>query len=216
MRVLVACEFSGRVRDAFVAKGHEAVSCDLLPSDNDNAPHIQGNVLDYLDPMYPFRKWDLMIAHPPCTYLSNAGSRWLFQKGKLNTDRYNLGLQAKAFFMKLYKAPIKYKAIENPTPIRIFKMPKHTQTIQPYEYGEPYSKRTNLWLVNLPLLQPTKILREYEPYLPSNTGGKKRGQKYKFVSINKIDSSKTFIGISKAMAQQWSNPSKYLLQQKLF
>ncbi len=103
-----------------------------------------------------------MVAHPPCTYLSNAGSRWLFENGKLNNTRYNKGLQAKAFFMKLYNAPIKYKAIENPTPIKIFKIPKHSQVIQPYEYGEPYSKRTLLWLVNLPLLQPTKILREYE------------------------------------------------------
>ena len=213
MKVLIACEESQRTCLEFRNLGHEAFSCDIQDcSGGYKEWHIKG---DAIKEAYS-GKYDLMIAHPPCTYLSNAGSRWLFQKGKLNTDRYNLGLQAKAFFMKLYKAPIKYKAIENPTPIRIFKMPKHTQTIQPYEYGEPYSKRTNLWLVNLPLLQPTKILREYEPYLPSNTGGKKRGQKYKFVSINKIDSSKTFIGISKAMAQQWSNPSKYLLQQKLF
>ena len=213
MKVLIACAARQRTCLEFRNSGHEAFSCDIQDSSGGYKEwHIKG---DAIKEAYS-GKYDLMIAHPPCTYLSNAGSRWLFQKGKLNTDRYNLGLQAKAFFMKLYKAPIKYKAVENPTPIRIFKMPKHTQTIQPYEYGEPYSKRTNLWLVNLPLLQPTKILREYEPYLPSNTGGKKRGQKYKFVSINKIDSSKTFIGISKAMAQQWSNPSKYLLQQKLF
>lgn len=213
MKVLIACEESQRTCLEFRNLGHEAFSCDIQDcSGGYKEWHIKG---DAIKEAYS-GKYDLMVAHPPCTYLSNAGSRWLFQKGKLNNERYNLGLEAKAFFMKLYKAPIKYKAIENPTPIKIFKMPKHTQTIQPYEYGEPYSKRTNLWLVNLPLLQPTKILREYEPYLPSNTGGKKRGQKYKFVSINKIDSSKTFIGISKAMAQQWSNPSKYLLQQKLF
>ena len=213
MKVLIACEESQRTCLEFRKLGHEAFSCDVQDcSGGHNEWHIKG---DAIKEAYS-GKYDLMVAHPPCTYLSNAGSRWLFQKGKLNKERYNLGLEAKAFFMKLYKAPIKYKAIENPTPIRIFKMPKHTQTIQPYEYGEPYSKRTNLWLVNLPLLQPTKILREYEPYLPSNTGGKKRGQKYKFVSINKIDSSKTFIGISKAMAEQWSNPSKYLLQKSLF
>jgi len=213
MKVLIACEESQRTCIEFRKQGHEAYSCDVQDCTGGHSEwHIKGNAIKEA---YS-GKYDLMIAHPPCTYLSNAGSRWLFEKGKLNIDRYNLGLQAKAFFLKLYKAPIKYKAIENPTSIKIFKMPKHTQTIQPYEYGEPYSKRTNLWLVNLPLLQPTKILREYEPYLPSNTGGKKRNQKYKFVSINKIDSSKTFIGISKAMAEQWSKPSKYLLQQKLF
>jgi len=213
MKVLIACEESQRTCIEFRKLGHEAFSCDIQDCSGGYSEwHIKG---DAIKEAYS-GKYDLMISHPPCTYLSNAGSRWLFQKGKLNIDRYNLGLQAKAFFLKLYKAPIKYKAIENPTPIKIFKLPKHTQTIQPYEYGEPYSKRTNLWLVNLPLLQPTKILRKYEPYLPSNTGGKKRGQKYKYVSINKIDSSKTFIGISKAMAEQWSEPSKYLLQQKLF
>jgi len=213
MKVLIACEESQRTCLEFRKLGHEAFSCDIQPCSGENPKwHIQG---DAIKEAYS-GKYDLMVAHPPCTYLSNAGSRWLFENGKLNNTRYNQGLQAKAFFMKLYNAPIKYKAIENPTPIKIFKMPKHSQVIQPYEYGEPYSKRTLLWLVNLPLLQPTKILREYEPYLPSNTGGKKRGQKYKFVSINKIDSSKTFIGISQAMAKQWSQPKNYLLQHKLF
>ena len=211
MKVLVACEYSGTVRDAFIAKGHEAISCDILPTEKEG-PHYTGDIFDIL-----YDDYDMMIAHPPCTYLSNAGSRWLFEKGKLNNERYNLGLEAKAFFMKLYNAPIKYKAIENPTPTKIFKLPKHSQAVQPYEYGHPYSKRTLLWLVNLPLLQPTKIVREYEPYLPSNTGlGRRLGRKFKFVSINKIDSSKTFKGISQAMAKQWSNPNNYLLQKKLF
>lgn len=213
MKVLIACEESQATCIEFRKLGHEAYSCDIQEcSGGYKEWHIKG---DAIKEAYS-GKYDLMVAHPPCTYLSNAGSRWLFQKGRLNNERYNLGLEAKAFFMKLYNAPIKYKAIENPTPIKTFKLPTHSQAVQPYEYGHPYSKRTLLWLVNLPLLQPTKIVREYKPYLPSNTGGKKRGQKFTFVSINKIDSSKTFNGISQAMASQWSNPKKYLLQKKLF
>ena len=211
MKVLMACEESQTICKEFRKLGHEAYSCDLVDCSGGHPEwHIQG---DAIKEAYS-GKYDLMIAHPPCTYLSNAGSRWLFKNGKINQERYNLGIEAKAFFMKLYKAPIKHKAIENPTSIKIFKMPEASQTIQPYEYGEPYSKRTLLWLVNLPLLQPTKILREHEPYMPSNTGGKKRGQKHTFVSINKTDSSKTFKGIAEAMATQWSNPK--VLQQKLF
>tara|TARA_R100000655_G_scaffold34913_1_gene67862 strand:+ start:432 stop:1076 length:645 start_codon:yes stop_codon:yes gene_type:complete len=214
MKVLIACEESQATCIEFRKLGHEAYSCDVQEcSGGYKEWHIKG---DAIKEAYS-GKYDLMVAHPPCTYLSNAGSRWLFKKGKLNNERYNLGLEAKAFFMKLYNAPIKYKAIENPTPIKIFKLPKHSQAVQPYEYGHPYSKRTLLWLVNLPLLQPTKIVREYEPYLPSNTGlGRRLGRKFKFVSINKIDSSKTFKGISQAMAKQWSNPNNYLLQKKLF
>ena len=214
MKVLIACEESQATCIEFRKLGHEAYSCDIQEcSGGYKEWHIKG---DAIKEAYS-GKYDLMVAHPPCTYLSNAGSRWLFEKGKLNNERYNLGLEAKAFFMKLYNAPIKYKAIENPTPTKIFKLPKHSQAVQPYEYGHPYSKRTLLWLVNLPLLQPTKIVREYEPYLPSNTGlGRRLGRKFKFVSINKIDSSKTFKGISQAMAKQWSNPNNYLLQKKLF
>lgn len=202
MRVLVACEFSGRVRDAFIAKGHSAMSCDLLPSETPGA-HYQGDVFDIIND-----GWDLMIAHPPCTYLSKAGARWLHGGGKINYERYELGLKAKEFFLQLLNSRIPMIALENPTPLKIYGLPKHSQAIQPYEFGHPYSKRTLLWLKNLPLLMPTNILNEYKPFLPSNVGGKKRGQSYSFgVARNAKESSITFQGIADAMAEQWGGNS---------
>ena len=197
MKILVACEYSGTVRDAFAAKGHDAWSCDILPTES-KGNHIQGNALEHLD-----NGWDMMIAHPPCTYLSNAGARFLYPKGILNEERYKKGLEAKKFFMALYNAPIKYICVENPISSKIFDLPKHSQTIQPYEYGHPFSKATRLWLKNLPLLQPTKNLKEHKPLLPSNTGGKKKGQKYHYTSISAKEASKTFQGVADAMANQW-------------
>ena len=198
MRVLVACEYSGIVRDAFAKLGHDAWSCDILPTESEGN-HIQDDVLKHLD-----NGWDLMIAHPPCTYLSNAGARFLYPKGILNDERYKKGMIAKDFFMKLYNAPIKYICIENPISSKIFNLPKHSQTIQPYEFGHPYSKATRLWLKNLPVLKATKNLKEYKPLLPSNTGGKKRNQSYYYTKINAKESSKTFKGIADAMANQWN------------
>ena len=200
-RILVACEESQRVTKQFRALGHEAYSCDLLPCSGGHPEwHIKG---DAINEAYS-GKYDLMIAHPPCTYLSNAGARWLYPKGKLNNERYKKGLDAKDFFMKLLNSPIERICVENPLPSKIFDLPNYTQIIQPYQFGEPYSKKTLLWLKNLPLLKHTNVIGNYRTYLPSNTGGKKRGQSYRFVSINKIDSSKTFEGIAKAIANQWS------------
>ena len=167
MKVLIACEYSGIVRDAFAAKGHNAWSCDILPTES-KGNHIQDDVFKHLD-----KGWDLMIAHPPCTYLSNAGARFLYPKKKLNQDRYKLGLKAKEFFMALYNAPINKICVENPISSKIFALPKHTQTIQPYEYGHPFSKNTRLWLKNLPQLKPTNNIKKHKPLLPSNSGGKK-------------------------------------------
>jgi len=144
-----------------------------------------------------------MIAHPPCTYLSNAGARFLYPKGKLNEDRYKLGLKAKEFFMALYNAPINKICVENPISSRIFALPKHTQTIQPYEYGHPFSKNTRLWLKNLSELKPTDIIKKYKPLLPSNSGGKKRGQSYHYSVIWGKPASKFWKGIAQAMANQW-------------
>jgi len=198
MKVLVACEFSGRVRDAFIAKGHDAMSCDLLPSETPG-PHYQGDVFDVIND-----GWDLMIAHPPCTYLSKAGARWLYGGGKIDKDRYELGLKAKELFLRLLNSGVPRTAIENPTPLKIYELPEHSQAIQPYEFGHPYSKRTLLWLKNLPQLVPTNILNEHKPFLPSNVGGKKRGQSYSFgVARNAKESSITFQGIADAMAEQW-------------
>ena len=202
MRVLVACEYSGRVRDAFIKAGHEAMSCDLLPTDAPGS-HYQGDVFDIID-----NGWDLLIAHPPCTYLSRAGARWTYKGGKLNEERYLDGLRAKRFFMRILYADCPMIAVENPTPMKAFNLPSYSQVVQPYQFGHPYSKRTLLWLKNLPQLIPTNVLTEFTPYLPSNTGGKKRGQSYsRGTSKNWKQSAKTFQGIADAMAAQWGNLS---------
>ena len=193
MKVLVACEYSGIVRDAFAAKGHDAWSCDILPTES-KGNHIQDDVLKHLD-----KGWDMMIAHPPCTYLSNAGARYLYPKGKLNEDRYKLGLKAKEFFMALYNAPINKICVENPIPSKIFALPKYNQTIQPYEYGHPFQKKTCLWLKNLLKLEPTNIIFERQSTkIPGNwfnKGGKERQK----------NRSKFFKGIAQAMENQWGN-----------
>ena len=193
MKVLIACEYSGIVRDAFAAKGHDAWSCDILPTENPGN-HIQDDVLKYLD-----KDWDLMIAHPPCTYLSNAGARFLYPKGKLNEERYKLGLKGKEFFMALYNAPINKICVENPISSKIFALPKHTQTIQPYEYGHPIQKKTCLWLKNLDNLKPIKILKKPQSTKIAgnwfNKGGKDRQK----------NRSKFFQGIADAMADQWGS-----------
>lgn len=191
MRVLVACEFSGVVRDAFIALGHDAVSCDLLPTES-LGPHYQGDVFDIIDD-----GWDMMIAHPPCTYLSNAGARFLYPKGILNNDRFEKGSQAKEFFMKLLNAKIDKIAIENPIPSTIYGLPKYDQIVQPFEFGHPYKKKTCLWLKNIPLLIPTDIIKISESTkIPGNwfnKGGKDRQK----------NRARTFPGIARAMAEQW-------------
>lgn len=193
MRVLVACEYSGVVRDAFLKKGHYAMSCDLLPCESElSGDHYQGNVLDILD-----HDWDLMIAHPPCTYLSNAGARWLYPNRQLNQDRFKKGLEAKEFFMALFNAPIEKIAVENPIPSGVFELPIYTQSIQPYEFGHPFQKKTCLWLKNLPKLIPTNIVSERQstktPGNWFNKGGKERQK----------ERARTFQGIADAMAEQW-------------
>jgi hypothetical protein len=191
VRVLVACEFSGKVRDAFKRMGHDAWSCDIIPTDVPGN-HYQGNVLDILND-----GWDLMIAHPPCTYLSNAGARFLYPKGVLNPERLAKGMAAKEFFMALYNANIPKICIENPTPSKAYGLPAYSQAIQPYEYGHPYQKRTCLWLKDLPLLQPTNIVFERQsskvPGNWFNKGGKDRQK----------NRAETFQGIADAMAAQW-------------
>jgi hypothetical protein len=193
MRVLVACEYSGRVRDAFTKMGHFAMSCDLLPSDSPGH-HYTGSVLDVID-----HNWDLMIAHPPCTYLSNAGARWLYAGKVLNAERFEQGLDAKTFFLTLLNANIPRIAIENPVPSSVFELPKYSQTIQPYEFGHPFKKKTCLWLKNLPELIPTDVIPEREresTKIPGNwfnKGGKDRQK----------ERARTFQGIADAMATQW-------------
>lgn len=211
MRVLVACEESQRVCIEFRRLGHEAYSCDIeLCSGGHEEWHIQNDVLPLLNGNCEFKtvdgavhridgKWDMIIAHPPCTYLSNAGARFLYPKGILNEDRLNLGLQAKQFFMAIYNADCDRIAIENPIPSRIYELPPYTQTIQPYEYGHPFQKKTCLWMKNIPMLQPTDIIPKENRQSTKiagnwfNKGGKDRQK----------NRAKTFEGIAKAMAEQW-------------
>ena len=193
MKILVACEESQRVCIEFRKLGHEAYSCDILPCSGGYPDwHIQQDVLPLLN-----EKWDMIIAFPPCTYLSNAGARHLFPGGKLNVERYKKGLLAKELFMAIYNADCPKIAIENPTPSKIYELPEKTQVIQPWQFGHPYSKRTQLWLKGLPKLIPTNIVEiESSCRKPGNwfnKGGKNR----------QINRSKTFEGVAKAMAEQW-------------
>ena len=190
LRVLIACEFSGIVREAFKARGHDAWSCDLLPTEIPGQ-HIQDDVLKYLD-----EGWDLMIAHPPCTYLSYAGKGHWDDPG-----RAELREAALDFFLRLYNAPIGYVCVENPRgyPLQAFR--PADQRVEPFMFGSPERKRTYLWLRNLPLLNPTCPLWDYgTPKVEAS--GKRRW----FTDRGSSDShyrSRTFPSIAKAMAEQW-------------
>lgn len=205
MKVLIACEESQAVCKAFRERGHEAFSCDLVPCSGGHPEwHIQGDVLPLLND-----KWDLIIAHPPCTYMSKAGARWMYPTaGNISQERLAKAMKAKEFFLAILNADCDRIAIENPRPLKVVELPKPTQVIQPYQFGHPYSKATCLWLKGLSPLEPTEVLTEYKPYCPSNTGGVSRGQSYnKGGAIRAADDcvnrSKTFDGIAKAMAEQW-------------
>lgn len=182
MKVLISCEFSGIVRNAFAELGHNAWSCDLLPSELPGN-HIQGDVLSVL-----FNGWDLMIAHPPCTHLAVSGARWFAEKRADGRQQ-----AAIKFFMQLINAPIEKIAVENPISIMSTKYRKPSQIVQPWQFGHGETKATCLWLKNLPVLQPTNIVdgRETRIYKmpPSPERAKER--------------SRTYEGIAKAMANQW-------------
>jgi hypothetical protein len=237
-RVLIACEESQEVCKAFRELGFEAFSCDILPCSGGHPEwHIQDDVLKILEPHMPssegweetngsiwfntsdgfnnpkiIDKWDLMIAHPPCTYLANSGSLHLFKGKKLNQERYEKGLEGKEFFMKLLNANIPRICVENPIQATIFQIPKYNQIIQPYQFGHEASKSTCLWLKGLPNLIPTKIVGkgEFHEWIGKN-GKKKRQSKWYFEALLKAKTpeerrtlrSKTFPGIAKAMAEQW-------------
>lgn len=200
LKVLVACEFSGIVRDAFAALGHDAWSCDLLPSERPGN-HIQGDVLTVLSD-----GWDLMIAHPPCTYLSNSGVRHLYVDGKKekgrNEARWRSMELAAEFFRKLLDAPIPRLAIENPVMHRYGKTiigREQNQTIQPYQFGEDASKATCLWLKNLPPLVPTDVIKKARYANQTASGQNKLApspDRWK-------DRSRTYEGIAAAFAYQW-------------
>ena len=201
MRILLACEESQAVTREFRALGHEAYSCDILPTSGDNPEwHIQGDVLSHLND-----GWDMIIGFPPCTYMTNGGAVRMYpKKGQIDPNRYEKAMKAKDFFMAIYNASAKHIAIENPLPMKIIGLPEKTQVIQPYEYGDPYSKKTCLWLKNLPNLVPTKILTEYQPFINGGGGRMSRpNYKDKTFAAGSVARSKTFPGIAKAMATQW-------------
>lgn len=215
MKVLVACEESQEVCKAFRAKGHEAYSCDIQePSGGHPEWHILGDALKAIPggtittmdgTRHEVGKWDLLIAHPPCTYLTNAGAVRMRKNGQIVEERYEKAMAAKTFFMKFLSADVPKIAVENPTPMHIVGLPPYTQAIQPYEHGHPYSKRTCLWLKNLPLIKPTNIIDKHEPYV---NGGCKdsHGNYRRFQGRNERCAkirSKTFPGIAAAMADQW-------------
>jgi hypothetical protein len=202
MKILVACEYSGRVRSAFRNLGHDAWSCDIQPSEDDSEYHLERDVEEMLQ-----FGWDMMIAFPPCTYLSRAGARWLYPSGQLDERRFAQLQDSRDFFLTLLNAPIPRIAIENPTPFKIAGLPPESQIIQPYQFGDPYTKRTLLWLKGLPQLIPTDIVEPRAPWIASNTGGKVRKQKsHCGAAKDQKDRSRTFHGIADAMARQWSNP----------
>ena len=190
MRVLVACEYSGTVRDAFIRAGHDALSCDLLPTDSPG-PHYQGDVRDILAD-----GWDLMIAHPPCTHLAVSGARWF-------KDKQTEQAEALDFVRLLLDAPIPRSALENPVSIISSRIRKPDQIIQPYEHGHEATKTTCLWLKGLPHLQPTNIVGKGARHVTKS--GKSLPEWYNLPPSAdrwKIRSA-TFPGIAAAMAAQW-------------
>ena len=209
INILVACEESQRVCEAFRKRGGKAYSCDIMECSGGHPEwHIMQDAIPLLNGKCSFKtmdgiehsidgKWDLIIAHPPCTYLSNAGARFLYPKGVLNEERLAKGMIAKDFFMHFYNADCDRIAIENPIPSKVYGLPPYTQTIQPWMFGHPVQKKTCLWLNGLPELQPTNVVEERQSTkIPGNwfnSGGKERQK----------NRAKTFPGIAKAMAEQW-------------
>jgi len=199
MKILVACEFSGTVRDAFKAKGHDAWSCDLLPTEK-KGQHIQGDVLSIIN-----EGWDMMIAHPPCTYLTNAGVTWLYNKDKTkNLPRWDSMREGAEFFKKLLNAPIAKIAVENPIMHKYAKEiigVNQNQVVQPYMFGHQERKATCLWLKNLPELKETNNVKEKMKSLPKN-----QQQRLHYLPPSEDRwklRSLTYQGIANAMAAQW-------------
>lgn len=201
MRVLVACEYSGRVRDAFIRRGHQAVSVDLLPSDT-RGPHYRGSIFGFLKE-YP--RWDLMIAHPPCTYLSAVGAGRWSEWAQNGQQEYAID-----FFLSLMQANISRIALENPAGIMSKTWRKPDQYVMPWWFGDPWIKRTGLWLKNLPQLTPTDVVRPQGYWVDGGTFGRKGLSGSNEGAYNahsrasrSHERSKTFKGLARAMAHQW-------------
>lgn len=223
MKVLVACEESQRVCNAFRKLGHEAYSCDIIECSGGHPEwHILGDALKVINGNCDFitqdgekhtiiGKWDLLIAHPPCTYLTNASAVRMRVKGEIVPERYAKAMEAKEFFMRFINADCDRICVENPVPLKIVNLPPYTQIIQPWQFGHPYTKRTCLWLKGLPKLEPTNIITEgVQPYV---NGGCKdaHGNYRRFQGRKERDPktrSKTFEGIAEAFANQWGGEVK--------
>ena len=226
MKVLVACEESQRVCTAVRERGHDAFSCDIVNCSGGHPEwHIKGDVLEVLNPVLEyahdnvyevisfrtmdgkkhnlFGKWDLIIAHPPCTYFSTAGANWLFRGGKLDEARYKEGLKMKELFMSIYNADCPKIAIENPVVMKIWELPKHTQEIQPYQFGHPFSKKTRLWLKGLEELKPTHVVEPIAKWMSCGNRSNREAQNKAVCKAHSNKRSKTFEGVAKAMAEQW-------------
>ena len=192
MRVLVACEYSGIVRDAFIRAGHDAMSCDLLPSESDLGPHYTGDARDLLGD-----GWDLLIAHPPCTFLTNSGVRWLFDPRPKFANRWQELDEGAGLFRAFLDAPVPRIAVENPRMHRYaverIGGRRQDQTVQPWQFGQGETKAVGLWLKNLPPLQPTEIVEGREARVHRMAPGPDRQK----------ERSRFFVGIADAMAEQW-------------
>lgn len=217
--ILVACEESQAVCKAFRDRGFNAYSCDIISSSGGRPEwHIQHNVLEIINGDCDFvtedgtrhkqiGPWDMVIGFPPCTYLTNAGVVRMRVRGEIQADRYEKAMEARQFFLRILNCSAANVAVENPTPMKLVNLPPYTQAIQPWMHGHPYTKRTCLWLRNLPLLRPTDVISEgITPYV---NGGSKdsKGNYRRFtgkVNDPKIR-SKTFPGIARAMAKQWGD-----------
>lgn len=226
MNVLVACEESQVVCKAFRDRGHTAFSCDIQDCSGGHPEwHIKDNVLSVINPnccdetIYndigiSFKtvdgkshfidgKWDLIIAHPPCTYFSTAGANWLFRGGKLNEERYKKGLEMKELFLSIYNADCEKIAIENPVVMKIWDLPKHTQEIQPYQFGHPFTKKTRLWLKGLTELKPTEIVKPVAKWVSCGNKSNREKQNQAVCKAFTNKRAKTFEGVAFAMSQQW-------------
>jgi hypothetical protein len=207
MKVLIGCEFSAVVRDAFRKRGHDAWSCDLLPCEGDEKWHLQGDVFDCIANPTFGEPWDLLIAFPPCTHLSASGA--VYWKTKQADGRQQAAIK---FVRRIYNAGITHVAIENPAGILSTIWRKPDQIIHPFQFGDPYMKRTCLWLKNLPLLKTT---REVEPIAHWHGGVRRGGIKKDgtrtpsrlptALKYGMKDRSRTFLGIARAMAEQWGS-----------
>lgn len=222
MRVLVACEESQAVTIELRKLGHEAYSCDIIDCSGGHPEwHIKWDALALINGNCSFMTcdgelhhidgpWDMLIAHPPCTYLTNAGARHLWKGHQLNRERYEKGLEAKAFFMAFLNADCDRVAVENPIPSKVFELPAYTQIVQPYEYGHPHTKKTCFWLKGLQPLVPTNLV---EPIKGRRFQQKNGSWRYSCWEMDQKpgadrakERSKTFPGIAKAMAEQWAGP----------